>query len=185
MREYGRNVQNLVAEAVKIEDRDKRNQAVQKIIDLMGRMYPYLRDLRDFKHKLWDHLVIMSDFKLDIDAPHKLPTPETFQTPPNKLPYSNRRIRYRYYGNTIIQMIRKAEELPDGEEKNTLIGLIANHMKKSYIAWNRDNVEDEIIFRDLERLSNGKLKAPENLVLYTSREITNKLNKRKRNKKSK
>ena len=185
MREYGRNVQHLVAQAVEIEDREERNQAVLRIINLMGRMYPYLRDLRDFKHKLWDHLVIMSNFKLDIDAPHELPTPETFTVPPSKIPYRNERVKYRHYGNTIIQMIKHAETMEAGEERDTLIGLIANHMKKSYLAWNKDLADDQKIFDDLIAFSNGKLTIPENIKLSTAKDFSSNMTKRKRSKKNK
>jgi len=173
MREYGRNVQEMVAEAVKIENREERNQAVLGIIDHMGRMYPYLRDLRDFKHKLWDHLVIMSDYQLDIDAPHELPTKETFAQPPMKVPYSTNKLKQRHYGHTVLRMIDYVIEMPEGEERNTFIGLLANHMKKSYMSWNKDSVEDSFIFNDIKSLSNGKISVPDNFKLTTMRDFSN------------
>lgn len=179
--EYGRNVQRLVQQAVKIEDDNERNAFVQKIIDLMGRMYPYLRDLRDFKHKLWDHLVIMSDFKLN--SPYPKPTAVTYARPPFKIPYSDGKIRYRHYGKSITNFIRYATEMEDGENKNLLIGLIANHMKKLYLSWNKESVTDDIIFSNLIELSGGKIKIPQNLTLSESAVFNSKNKKKRSNKK--
>ena len=156
--EYGRNIQNMVDHVMTIEDRAERNVAAQTIIDIMGNLYPYLRDIDDFKHKLWDHLAIMADFKLDIDYPYDPPKPETFQEPPMKVEYTTNRIKIRHYGKTLQLMVDKAAELESGEEKEFLITLLANHMKKSYLAWNKDAVDDEKIYEDLEILSKGRIK---------------------------
>lgn len=186
MKEYGRNVQNMVEEAVKIEDREERNKAVQHIVELMGRMYPYLKNLRDFKHKLWDHLVIMSDFKLDIDAPHELPTRETFSKPPKKIPYTQSRFRQKYYGKNIQKMIRLAAEMEAGEERDLLVALIGNQMKKSYALWNKDGVTDDIIFSDIRKISNEQIDIPEHIKLSEAKRLTNvKNNKTKKRKKKK
>ncbi len=171
MREYGRNVQEMVVAAVKIEDRAERSQAVHGIVDYMGRMYPYLRDLRDFKHKLWDHVAIMSDYQLDIDAPYELPTAETFAQPPMKVPYSVGKPRKKHYGQTVFRMIEHALTLTEGEERNNYIGQLANHMKKSYMIWNKDNVDDSLIFKDLYELSNGKIEIPAHFKLTTQRDF--------------
>lgn len=168
--EYGRNIQNMVDHIMTIEDRDERNVAAQTIIDIMGNLYPYLRDINDFKHKLWDHLAIMADFKLDIDYPYDPPKPETFQEPPKKVPYSSNHIKLRYYGKTLELMVDKAAEYESGEEKEILITLLANHMKKSYLTWNKDAVDDEKIYQDLELLSKGKIKR-EGLDLAETRDI--------------
>jgi len=156
--EYGRNIQNMVDHVMTIEDRATRNLAAQTIIDIMGNLYPYLRDINDFKHKLWDHLAIMTDFKLDIDYPYDPPRPETFQEPPKKIPYASNHIKQRHYGKTLELMVDKAAEFENGEEKEILIKLLANHMKKSYLTWNKDAVDDEKIYKDLEILSDGKIK---------------------------
>lgn len=168
--EYGRNIQNMVDHIMTIEDREERNIAAQTIIDIMGNLYPYLRDINDFKHKLWDHLAIMADFKLDIEYPYDPPKPETFQEPPKRVPYSSNRIKLRYYGKTLELMVDKAAEYEDGEEKEILITLLANHMKKSYLTWNKDAVDDEKIYQDLELLSKGKIKR-EGLDLAETRDI--------------
>lgn len=159
--EYGRNLQNMVNHIMTIEDRNERNRAARTIIDIMGNMYPYLRDINDFKHKLWDHLAIMTNFQLDIDYPYAPPVPELFNTAPEKIPYSTNKIKYRHYGKTIEFLLDKAAVHEDEKERELLIKLIANHMKKSYIVWNKDSVTDDKILEDIEELSNGKIKCSE------------------------
>ncbi|MCL1821513.1 MAG: DUF4290 domain-containing protein [Prolixibacteraceae bacterium] len=159
--EYGRNVQNMVNLLMKIEDKDIRNKAAKTIIDVMGNLYPYLRDVPDFKHKLWDHLAIMSNFKLDINYPYTPPTPDILTEKPDKVPYPHKDIKFRYYGKTIELMLDKAKEFEDGPEKDILIYQLAMHMKKSYLTWNKDSVDDSIIFEDLMTLSDGDIKTPE------------------------
>jgi hypothetical protein len=168
--EYGRNLQNMVNHILTIEDRNERNRAARTIIDIMGTMYPYLRDINDFKHKLWDHLAIMADFKLDIDYPYTPPSPEFFNTPPRRIPYSNNKIKFRHYGKTIEFLIDKAAVHEDEAERELLIKLIANHMKKSYVMWNKDSVTDDKILQDIEDLSLGKIKCNE-LVLTDTKDI--------------
>lgn len=168
--EYGRNIQNMVDHVMTIEDRDERNLAAQTIIDIMGNLYPYLRDINDFKHKLWDHLAIMADFQLDIDYPYDPPKPETFQEPPKKIPYASNHIKLRHYGKTLELMVDRAAEYESGEEKEILITLLANHMKKCYLAWNKDAVDDEKIYQDLEFLSKGRIKRND-LDLTETRDI--------------
>lgn len=178
--EYGRNIQNMVNHILTIEDRKERNKAAHSIIDIMGNMYPYLRDVQDFKHKLWDHLAIMANFKLDIDYPYDPPSPEVFKVPPGKIPYYNNKIRFRHYGRTLEMMIEKAKAYEPAEERDVLIKLIANHMKKSYLAWNKDAVEDAKIFLDLEELSGGTIK----LTDYQLAEVKEVIQKPKKKKNS-
>jgi len=179
--EYGRNIQNMVDYLLTIEDREKRNKAAQTVIDVMGNLYPYLRDVPEFKHKLWDHLAIMSDFKLDIDYPYDPPSPEILNEKPNKVLYNQNNIKYKHYGLVMEKMI---EKLPDyeGEEKDILVELLANHMKKSFLVWNKDAVEDNKIFMDLEELSNGKLKIDEDLKLAEIKQLIGKKKKKTRKK---
>lgn len=156
--EYGRNIQNMVDYLFTIEDREKRIRSAQTVIDVMGNLYPYLRDVAEFKHKLWDHLAIMADFKLDIDYPYDPPTPDILTEKPNMVPYQVNRIRYKHYGYIMESLIRKTSELEfEEEEKEALIELLANHMKKSYVSWNKDGVDDDKILQDLNELSKGKL----------------------------
>jgi hypothetical protein len=177
--EYGRNIQKMVEYLMSIEDRDQRNKMAYAVIAVMGNMNPHLRDINDFKHKLWDHLFIMSDFKLDIDSPYKRPEPKVFNEKPRKVDYKTNEIKYKHYGRTLEMLINEASKFPDGEEKDQLVRIIANHMKKSYLTWNREVVNDTDIFKDLKELSGGKLDVGEEMKLNDSREILSK-NKRKR-----
>ena len=177
--EYGRNIQKMVNHIKTIEDRDERNKAAKTVIGVMGNLNPHLRDVNDFKHKLWDHLAIIADFDLDIDSPYDWPTPESLQSKPDKVPYSQHRIRYKHYGRSIVLMIEKAVELEAGEEKEDLIRMIATHMKKSYLTWNREAVSDEVIFTDLKTLAGGKLEIHEGLKLPETKDILAKNRKKK------
>jgi hypothetical protein len=164
MPEYGRNIQNMVDHLFTIEDREKRNQTAQAVIDVMGNLYTYLRDVAEYKHKLWDHLAIMSDFKLDIDYPYEPPSPDILTEKPRKVPYNQNNIKYRHYGLITEKLIQKAIEM-EGEEQQILIEQIANQMKKSYLAWNKDAVDDEKIVSDLEEMSKNKLKVSRDIRL--------------------
>jgi hypothetical protein len=155
--EYGRHLQKLIALAVDLKDKEERNKAAKHIISVMGVLNPHLRDVAEFQHKLWDQIYIMSDFKLDIDSPFPLPTRELLQQRPDKLPYPQKRPKYRFYGNNIMKMIEKCLELAPGKERNALITLTANQMKKGFLEFNKDKVEDEVIFEHLIELSKGKL----------------------------
>ena len=169
--EYGRNVQKLVENAVKIEDTEERKKYVEGIINLMGRMYPYLRDLKDFKHKLWDHLVIMSDFKLGEDSPFPSPETATFAGEPEKIPYKSKNFRYKHFGKNIVDMLKYAVEMEDGDEKKLLTALIANHMKKLYLTWSKDMVTDEFIFHKIKELSDGKIEVGSDIILSDSHQL--------------
>lgn len=163
--EYGRNIQKMIDFAVSVEDRKERNKVAQAIINVMGQLNPHLRDVTDFKHKLWDHIFIISDFKLDVDSPYPMPTRETFQTKPDIVGYPSNDIRFKHYGKTVERIIEKAKEYPDGEEKDVLTEQIANLMKRSYLNWNRDSVSDDVIFKQLKALSNDELKLAESVTL--------------------
>ena len=176
--EYGRNIQKMVDYLLTIEDKEKRNKSAQAVIDVMGNWYPYLRDVAEFKHKLWDHLAIMTDFKLDIDYPYELPSPEILSEKPKQVPYNQNKIKFKHYGLIMEKMIKKAPELV-GEEKEILTEMLANHMKKSYLAWNKDAVEDKKIFMDLAVLSEGKIKVDEKLQLTETKNLLNKQKKKK------
>lgn len=162
--EYGRSIQNMVDYALTLEDRVERQKCGNTIISIMGNMFPHLRDVPDFTHKLWDHLAIMSDFKLDIDYPYEIIRKDNLSTKPDLIPYPSTKIRYRHYGRTIEILIKKAIEFPEGDEKNNLVALIANHMKKDYMAWNKDTVDNEKINDDLMELSKGKLQLTDSLL---------------------
>lgn len=155
--EYGRHLQKLIDQVVAVQDRDERNKLARYIIQVMGSLNPHLRDVPDFQHKLWDQLFIMSDFKLDVDSPYPIPSREVLQLRPDPLSYPQRSPKYRFYGNNITYMIDVANSWEDGELKSALIKVIANHMKKSYLSWNKDTVTDNVIFEHLFELSGGKI----------------------------
>jgi hypothetical protein len=156
--EYGRNIQRMVEFAINVKDRAERNKVAQAIIAVMGQLNPHLRDVTDFKHKLWDHIFIISDFKLDVDSPYPKPTRETFITKPDRIAYPSGKIKYKPYGKVLENIIQKAKDYKEGEEKTYLIEVIANLLKRSYLTWNRDSVNDEVILKHLEELSDGELK---------------------------
>lgn len=163
--EYGRNIQRMIEYAMTLENREERNKAAKAIIDVMGQLNPHLRDINDFTHKLWDHLFIISDFKLDVDSPYPIPTRQTFEEKPKNLNYPSSNIKYRHYGRIMEAMIQQAIEWPEGREKDALIEMILNQLKKSYIAWNRDSVNDDVIFDHLEKMSGGKLQINRDMKL--------------------
>lgn len=155
--EYGRHLQKLIDQATAIEEKSERNRAANYIIQVMGSLNPHLRDVLDFQHKLWDQLFIMSDFKLDVDSPYPIPTRDVINLKPDRLEYPQKFPKYRYYGNNIKYMIDVANSWEEGEMKSALIKVIANHMKKSYLSWNKDTVTDAVIFEHLYELSKGTI----------------------------
>lgn len=161
----------MVEHILTVEDKEERNLLAKAIITIMGSMNPHLRDITDFKHKLWDHLAIMSHFKIDIDAPYEMLTPKIFSEKPKYLSYKTNAIRFKHYGRIIELMIAEAIKMPEGREREELTKIIANHMKKSYLTWNKDAVDDAVIFKDLTLLSGGKLQIVEGTKLNDSREI--------------
>ncbi len=154
--EYGRNIQNMVDYCLTISDRDERKRCANTIITIMGNMFPHLRDVNDFKHILWDHLAIMSDFQLDIDYPYEVIKKEDLYLKPKKIEYSRPDMEYRHYGKTLEKMVQLATTVEDPKEKEQFILLVATHMKKSYIQWNKE-VDDLKIFIDMYELSKGKI----------------------------
>jgi hypothetical protein len=166
--EYGRHLQKLIDQATVIADREERNKAAKYIIQVMGSLNPHLRDVPDFQHKLWDQIFIMSDFRLDVDSPYPIPTKDVIHLKPERLPYPQKNPKYRFYGNNIKYMIDVANSWEEGEMKNALVKVIANHMKKSYLSWNKDTVTDTVIFEHLYELSEGTLN-----LLQSSEELLN------------
>ncbi|SHI75621.1 protein of unknown function [Mesonia phycicola] len=154
--EYGRHIQKMVEHAVSIEDDKERNEVAKSIIAVMGNLNPHLRDVPDFQHKLWDQLFMISDFKLDVESPYPKPSREELQKAPDPLAYPQNFPKYRFYGNNIKRMIDEAIKLEEGPLREGLVYTIANHMKKCYLNWNRDTVDDKVIFNHLYELSDGK-----------------------------
>ncbi|HOA09883.1 MAG: DUF4290 domain-containing protein [Bacteroidales bacterium] len=172
--EYGRHIQQMVDYIASVEDRDERNRLAKSLVAIMGNLNPHLRDINDFKHKLWDHLFIMSDFKLDIDSPYPIPSVEQYNEKPRRVPYPGNPIKFKHYGRIIEMMIEKAVAMEEGPEKDALKQLIANQMKKANITWNKESVSDDDIFRDMQTLSNGMLVMAPGSKLVDNKEFKNK-----------
>ena len=171
--EYGRHIHQMIDQAVLVEDKIERNNMAKAIIGVMGNLNPHLRDVPDFQHKLWAQLFIMSDFKLEVDSPFEKPSEDIYKTAkPNKLNYPQIHPKYRFYGNNIKKMIDIAIGWEDGELKRKLVLNIANHMKKCFLNWNKDSVEDKVITEHLLDMSNGSLSlSPSDLPLTDSSEF--------------
>ena len=155
--EYGRHIQKMINHAIAQDSKEERNKLAKAIISVMGNMQPHLRDVPDFQHKLWDQLFIMSDFKLDADSPFEKPSKENLSLVPEPLAYPQNYPKYRFYGNNIKTMIDAAAKWEEGDMKNALVFTIANHMKKSFLCWNKDTVEDVVIYDHLFELSGGRI----------------------------
>lgn len=155
--EYGRHIQKMVDQAIATEDKQERNKIAKSIIAVMGNLNPHLRDVPDFQPMLWDQLFIISDFKLDVDSPFPIPSREELMERPDPLKYPQNFPKYRFYGNNIKRMIDVANSWEEGDKKEGLILTIANHMKKCFLNWNKDTVEDDVIFTHLYELSDGKI----------------------------
>ncbi|WP_396600697.1 DUF4290 domain-containing protein [Algibacter sp. R77976] len=190
--EYGRHMQKMINHAKTLENKEERNKVAKAIIAVMGNMQPHLRDVPDFQHKLWDQLFIMSNFELDVDSPYEIPTKEIYEERPDPLEYPQNFPKYRFYGNNIKTMIDVANTWEEGELKEALKYTIANHMKKCFLNWNKDTVEDAVIFDHLFELSNGKINlkdSEEDLsasasLLKTKSKYSNNNNKKSHHKKN-
>lgn len=172
--EYGRNVQKMVEHASNIKDKSERDKCVKSIIDFMGQMNPQLRDIKEFTHKLWDHLFIMSQFQLDTTSPYPMPKIEKLKEKPEKMPYPKNKIKFPFYGAALENMINYAVKQEDSREKEIMTGMIANHMKKSYLLFNKHSVSNDTIILHLNQLSNNNLKLPSDFEFIRSSSVINK-----------
>lgn len=172
--EYGRNIKNMIEYAISVPDREERQKVANAIISVMGQLNPHLRDITDFTHKLWDHLFIISDNKLDVDSPYPKPELEEAEKKPDLLSYSEgkRKIKYAYYGKSVTLFINEAISKTDETEKQQITLAVANLMKKLFLTWNKDYVEDEVIFKHLEELSKGELKLAPDTKLISVEELS-------------
>ncbi len=155
--EYGRNVQNMIAHAMEISDRKERNRAAQAIIEVMGQLNPHLRDVDDFRHKLWTHLFVMSDFNLDVDSPYEIPKAESLQEKPKLMAYPKSKIRYGHYGKYTQEILESSKGVTKEDEREYLKNTMANFMKKQFLSHNNDTVENHVIADQLKELSKGDL----------------------------
>lgn len=155
----------MVKYIIELPDREERNKYAQAVIDLMGFLNPHLRDVADFKHKLWDHLHIISGYQIDVDSPYPKPTPEAALIKPDHIGYPQQKIKYKHYGKTVEVMIEKAKAVDEPERRAAMVQGIANFMKMAYVTWNKDSVADETIFKNLRELSGGQLELDDNVNL--------------------
>lgn len=160
MPEYGRHVQDMINYVKNLPDKEKRNEQIQAVVAVMGTLNPQLRDINDFKHKLWDHVQIISDFEIDIESPYPTPTKETLTTKPNLIPLEKSPIKAAHYGRNIQNMIEIIAVRPEDEVKTYMIKTLASYMKQQYLIWNKDTVSEETIFKDIYNLSEGRITVP-------------------------
>ena len=169
--EYGRNVQKMIEFAKTIEDKDERNQAAKSIIKVMGQVNPALKNQEGLTHKIWDHMFIISGFDFDVDSPFPKPLKEDFELGPDRIPYPEIEMRFRHYGRVVLAMIEKVSAVEDSAERVKMGEALANVMKRAYLNWNRDSVEDRVIKKDLRELSNGKIEVPVEVELAASKDL--------------
>lgn len=171
MPEYGRHIQKMIEFACTIDDKEERNKLAQSIVNVMGTLNPHLRDIADFKHKLWDHLFIISNFKLDVDSPYPKLSADHIDVKPKQVSYPSNKIKYKYYGKVIQDMIKEVSKIEDSPEKDNLVRDVANFMKMQYLQWNRDAVENELIFQQLKELSENKIVIKDTIKLNETFEM--------------
>jgi hypothetical protein len=177
--EYGRNVEKMIEYTLTIDDREKRSRAARQIVMVMGQLTNSTREGGDYRQKLWDHLIIISGYKLDVDSPFPKPEPPAAENKPVKPSYPHKNISFKQYGKSVELMIEKTIEYEEGPEKETLTRYIANHLKKMYLNWNRESVQDDLIGKHLSMLSNGKLLLSEDTRLETTVDIIARNKKKK------
>ncbi len=169
--EYGRNVYKLVEYIKTIPEKEKRTAYAKIVITIMSQVNPNAKDMVNYKHKLWDHLFMIADFDLDVDCPYPVVKQEMTVFHPDRLHYKSNHIKYRHYGKNLERIFEKLIEYEEGEEKEVLIGLVAQHLKKSYLTWNRDSVNDSLIYDQFNEMAKGKLQLNENIQLRNTRDI--------------
>ena len=177
--EYGRHVQKMINHATTLSDKVEQQKCVDAIIAFMGQMNPHLRDVKEFTHKLWDHLHIMSDFKLDIESPYTKPEIAKLEERPEKMTYPGNKIRFSYYGNTIETMIATAIKM-DADKKEIMTGMIANQMKKSYILFNASSVDNNMIRLHLKQMSDNQLTLADDFEFIRSASVRQNIGKAKK-----
>lgn len=155
--DYGRNVYKLVQYAKGIEDRGRRTQVAEAIVNVMAQVNPHVRDHVDYRRRLWDHLMVLAGGELDVDTPFEVSHDPSLRFSPKKLDYSDGNIRYRHYGRILERMIEKVSGMAEGEERTVLEAQLAEALKRNYLAWNRDSVDDDVIIDQMERVSGGKI----------------------------
>ena len=183
--EYGRNIQAMIRHLNDIEDRKQRTEAAYFIVNVMAQMNPQVKESNDYMHKLWDHLHIIANYELDIDGPYPKPTPEMQKKKPDHVGYQKNNIRYGHYGQYIYDVVKKVKEMEDGPKKQAILINIANQMKRDYLNWNRDTVNDLLILDDLYKISGEEITLPMETKLIPTNDILNKPQNQQQNQKKK
>lgn len=169
--DYGRNVLKLVHYAKQLEDREERTHMANVIVDVMAHLNPKIKERTDYKHILWDHLMMMADYDLDVDCPYSINREETENFHPHMMHYGDGNIHYRHYGRTLEELIKAVAEMPESSERTLLTCQIAHTMKRQYLQWNRDTVDDTLIVEQLDELSGGRLHLPDDFQFHDSKEL--------------
>jgi hypothetical protein len=173
--EYGRNIQIMIKHLLEIEDREKRTEAAHFIVSVMAQMNPQVKESNDYIHKLWDHLYIISDYKLDVDSPYEPPQQGVIVNKPEHIGYQKRDIKQGHYGSYIKEILNKIKEIEEGPKRDALLLSVANQMKRDYLHWNRETVNDLLILDDLYKLSGETFVMPTDTKLASTNEILGKV----------
>ena len=157
VREFGRNFQKMILFAKDMPDREKRQMAIERIVELILDMYPVnYRNVDDYRIKIWSHILQICEYNLDVDVPEYVPARKE-KVKPDMIPYPTGHIRYRHYGKGIEKLIEKASEMEDAETRDELIRVIGAFMKMCYKSWNRENASDEVVAQEMRNLSRGRI----------------------------
>jgi len=157
MKEYGRHIQKMVEYLLSIQDKEERQRNAYAVIELMGFLNPHLKNVEDFRHKLWDHLFLISDFTLDVESPYPIPTKETLRAKPEPLRYPKRYPRFNHLGKNIEVVIDKALKEENPEKKQGFANAVAYYMKLTYSNWHKELMHDDAIQQELSSITKGEL----------------------------
>ncbi|MFM2146055.1 MAG: hypothetical protein RL732_891 [Bacteroidota bacterium] len=171
MREYGRHIQRMIEYVLSIDDKETRQRNAYAVIELMGFLNPHLKNVEDFRHKLWDHLFLISDFKLDVESPYPIPTRETLKNKSKPLPYPKRYPRYSHLGKNMELVINKALKEENPEKKQGFANAIAYYMKLAYSNWHKENLHDDAIQSELSSITEGQLTFTNTPFVRTARPV--------------
>ena len=171
--EYGRHIHEMVDHLMTIQDRDDRNRQVKSVIAVMGNLNPLLRDSSEFAHKIWDHLFIMSDFQLDIDSPYPIPTAKTLAPIPNKLQYPTKKVKIKHYGKNIEKVLLELQNSENVNSVEVVVGNIAKYMRTKSYEYNQEHPSNEVIIKDIKKLSNNMIYVDEEAISNLKSEYKN------------
>ncbi len=163
--DYGRNISKMIEYAKNIQDREERNAAARNIVQVMAMVNPSVKDLANYQHKLWDHLMMWSNFELDVDCPYPVERTSTMRFKPRRLQHRNGRLRFRHYGSFLERMVKATAAMKEGPEKDNMIVLLANQMKNVYYDYNQDLPPFDVLDKQLQEMSGGKLSLPDDITL--------------------